>query len=327
VLLPWTAPGRMVAPSAETVGRLLTALSVVIAFTLLAVSLILARRQLQTGRGDRRGAFRTAAVLFVLLCGGFLLRARFFPRLDIEYERLGLILSLSLYNAVNVWLFYIALEPYVRRFWPQLLIGWTRVISGHTRDPLVGRDVLVGVAAGSIVAFLIASRELVPRILGLRPVTPDLSGTLLLLGSRHVIAVALQTVRRAVGSAMQLVGVVVFLKIVVKRTWLVLLLSTVAILPIAMSGTFAAQELAIESLIAVAAIALALAVLLRFGLLSLVVMFYTFMLIEAFPPTVDFSRPYAGVSVGLLAAIAGLSIFGFVASRGDEPLFGRAILD
>ena len=47
----------------------------------------------------------------------------------------------------------------------------------------------------------------------------------------------------------------------------------------------------------------ALAVLLRFGLLSLVVMFYTFMLIEAFPPTVDFSRPYAGISVGLLAAI------------------------
>ena len=39
------------------------------------------------------------------------------------------------------------------------------------------------------------------------------------------------------------------------------------------------------------------------------------------------------VSAGLkerwesLAAIAGLSIFGFVASRGDEPLFGRAILD
>jgi hypothetical protein len=54
VLLPWTAPGRMVAPSADTVGRLLTTLSVVIAFTLLAVSLILARRQPQTGRGDRR---------------------------------------------------------------------------------------------------------------------------------------------------------------------------------------------------------------------------------------------------------------------------------
>ena len=31
---------------------------------------------------------------------------------------------------MTVWLFYVALEPYVRRFWPQLLIGWTRALSG-----------------------------------------------------------------------------------------------------------------------------------------------------------------------------------------------------
>jgi hypothetical protein len=29
----------------------------------------------------------------------------------------------------------------------------------------------------------------------------------------------------------------------------------------------------------------------------------------------------------LLAVIAGLSLFGFYASRGDEPLFGRPLLD
>jgi hypothetical protein len=56
-------------------------------------------------------------------------------------------------------------------------------------------------------------------------------------------------------------------------------------------------------------------------------MFYTFLLIETFPLTADFSRPYAGISLGLVAIIAALSVFGFVASRGDEPVFGRAILD
>ena len=60
---------------------------------------------------------------------------------------------------------------------------------------------------------------------------------------------------------------------------------------------------------------------------SLVVTFYTFLLTEVFPLTIDFSRPYAGLSVSLLIGIAGLSILGFVASRGDEPLFGRTILD
>jgi hypothetical protein len=68
-------------------------------------------------------------------------------------------------------------------------------------------------------------------------------------------------------------------------------------------------------------------VLLRFGLLSLVVMFYTFMLIEIFPPTTDFSRPYAGAAAVLLACIAGFSIFGFYASHGDEPSLGRPLLN
>jgi hypothetical protein len=63
------------------------------------------------------------------------------------------------------------------------------------------------------------------------------------------------------------------------------------------------------------------------GLLALVVTFYTFLLIEAFPLTADLARPYAGASILLLLGIAGLSVFGFYASRGGEPMFGRALLD
>jgi hypothetical protein len=45
---------------------------------------------------------------------------------------------------------------------------------------------------------------------------------------------------------MQLVCAVVFLKIAVRRTWVVLLLGSLAMVPIAMSGTFAADHLPIE---------------------------------------------------------------------------------
>ena len=44
-----------------------------------------------------------------------------------------------------VWLLYIALEPHIRRVWPGIMIGWSRLLAGSVRDPLVGRDVLVGV--------------------------------------------------------------------------------------------------------------------------------------------------------------------------------------
>ena len=43
-----------------------------------------------------------------------------------------------------VWIFYMALEPYVRRIWPEMVISWSRLLAGRWFDPLVGRDVLAG---------------------------------------------------------------------------------------------------------------------------------------------------------------------------------------
>ena len=87
VLPPWTTPGRMVQPPRSATGRVLTAFSVVIAFAILAVAALLARRHLRTGRGDRQGAFRTAAVTFVTLLAGFLLGTRVF--LDLAWRTNG----------------------------------------------------------------------------------------------------------------------------------------------------------------------------------------------------------------------------------------------
>jgi serine/threonine-protein kinase len=256
-----------------------------------------------------------------------MLGARVYAAPEAEYELLGRILSVALYVAVTVWLFYVALEPYVRRFWPQLLIGWTRALSGRLRDPLVGRDVLVGVAAGMIGAMLIASRLLVPRALGLPLTAPELPDPSILFGTRFAMSSAIQIVRRAIVDSMQIVGIVVFLKIIVRRNWLVFLLGTLAVLPIAMSGTFAGEQLALELAISLAGIALVFTVLLRFGLLALIITIYTFLAIEGIPLTTDMSKPYAGAALLLSAAIAGFSVLGFYASRGGQPLFGRTLLD
>jgi len=327
VIPPWTIPARTAIETSTRLNRILTGAAVVVAFVLLVASAMLARRHLRSGRGDRRGAFRTAAVMVVSLGTGFLLGSRVYGAPAAEYELLGVIAALTLYVALNAWLFYLAFEPYVRRFWPQLLIGWTRALSGQLRDPLVGRDVLVGVAAGMIGAFLIASRELIPRALGLPLAAPQLPSALLLSGIRFTLPIALELVRRAMLNAMQLVAIAVLLKILVKRTWIVLAVGAFIVLPVAMSGTFAAQQPIVEIAIVLCGIALMFAVLLRFGLLSLIVTFYVFLAIESFPLTTDLSRPYAGAAMLLALVIAALSLFGFSSSRGDEPLFGRTLLD
>jgi hypothetical protein len=40
-----------------------------------------------------------------------------------------------------------ALEPYARRVAPRWMVSWTRLLEGRVKDPMVGRDVLSGLAA------------------------------------------------------------------------------------------------------------------------------------------------------------------------------------
>jgi len=47
-------------------------------------------------------------------------------------------------KSLFTWIFYIALEPFVRRRWLELIISWSRLMAGDFRDPLVWRDVPVG---------------------------------------------------------------------------------------------------------------------------------------------------------------------------------------
>src|SRR2546428_13674535 len=53
-------------------------------------------------------------------------------------------------SALILWTFYLALEPEVRSRWPRILIGWMRLLSGRVRDAMVGRETLLGVAAGIV---------------------------------------------------------------------------------------------------------------------------------------------------------------------------------
>jgi hypothetical protein len=61
---------------------------------------------------------------------------------------LGLVimgLSFAAFAAGILWLMYVAIEPYVRRHWPDALISWTRLQAGRLRDPLVASHIMLGV--------------------------------------------------------------------------------------------------------------------------------------------------------------------------------------
>ena len=82
-------------------------------------------------------------------------------------------LAFATYRVGLVWVFYIALEPYARRLWPEMLVSWVRLFGGRFRDPLVGRDLLVGTVLG--VALPLTNRLIrwIPARFKLTPFQPD----------------------------------------------------------------------------------------------------------------------------------------------------------
>ena len=150
---PWTRPERM-QPHQPTAGqRAFLVILMVSMLSMLVVGALLARRNLRLGRGDRRGAFRLAAFVFGAWAVAWFFGAHHVPNINefvLFYEFLGWGLVWSCF----VWVLYIAMEPYVRRRWPATLVSWSRLLAGGFRDPLVGRDVLVGLSLGAFAVVL-----------------------------------------------------------------------------------------------------------------------------------------------------------------------------
>jgi hypothetical protein len=115
--------------------------------TLLA-ALVLAQHNLRLGRGDVRSARRLAVFVFVLAMLDWLLGERHSSAFREEASAVLLWTSRATFMAVIAWFTYVAVEPYVRRLWPQTIVTWSRLIAGRFRDSLVGRDLLVGTVLG-----------------------------------------------------------------------------------------------------------------------------------------------------------------------------------
>jgi serine/threonine-protein kinase len=130
---------------------------------ILLAGIVIARRNLRLGRGDRKGAFRLALAWLLVGMLDWILTAHHVSSVSRELSSFTKETAIILAFASSIWVSYIALEPFVRRYRPQLLFSWTRLLSGRFRDPLVGRDLLIGTAFGGFVAVVRESFSPFPR--------------------------------------------------------------------------------------------------------------------------------------------------------------------
>jgi serine/threonine-protein kinase len=132
----------------------------------IVLSALLAWRNFRANRGDILGANRAAAFVFAVEWLGLLLNAHHVAAAD-ELRILVSATVNALVLTAIIWALYLALEPYVRRRWPQSMISWSRVLSGGLRDPLVGGHMLFGVTLGIGLALIHSGARLAAEHNGL----------------------------------------------------------------------------------------------------------------------------------------------------------------
>ncbi len=324
---PWSRPPRV--PPGESRSRS-NAFQIFLAslFTVLLVGgALLARRNLRLSRGDRRGAMRVAAFIFLSFMLSWALVASHVGNIS-EYPLFIQGLGSSLFFAGLSWLIYIAMEPLIRRRWPDSLITWTRLLSGRFTDPLVGRALLAGALLGVFEGVWSEVGQLTLRAFQAAPPIPPFSWDDTLLGPRFVAGHLVE------GSAVSMLLALAFallfflLRAVLRKEWLAVG-AFALIMAVPLSGV-ARENLGQGGSIATAfGLVLAAAmilVFLRFGLLALVFGLYFGHFLE-FPLTTDSSAWYAGTSLFLLIVLAALAAYGFRIATAGRPLFSGARLD
>jgi hypothetical protein len=319
VIRPWT-PGQGQAAPQPTAVRAAQKVAIVVLLTLVVGAILLARYNLAHGRGDLRGASRLAVYVCVLILAGWAIEASHVPTMW-ELALFALGLSYALFAGATVWLFYVALEPFIRRLWPRTIISWSRLLAGQLRDPLVGRDILVGSSCGALFG-LIQWVELMGRSqLGFHPfpIRPALDP---LLGSRFLASAAIAFSYSAILNTLGLFVFLFLLRLVLRRDWLAGGTLVVGATLIGMVNTDVPLLTAALNLIALVVF---VTLLLRFGLVAVAVAnFVAHALTLGFPISMEFSRWYGGGTVVVLLALTAVGVFAFRLSQGRRTAAGRA---
>ena len=343
IVAPWTLPTNedrgLGQTSGERVGLLMRTAVAPLAF---AIAVLLALRNLRLGRGDRRGALRLS--LFILAVGA--------ASNALETGDLQVLTKAPpdvVFVPAFVWLLYIALEPHIRRIWPEIMIGWSRLLAGSVRDPLVGRDVLVGVlvAIGNGLIFglhtflrswsgrppqfpvgasgnpfdgmaassdlLLGGRYALSRIVGSMVSIPVLLGTMVTFLLLFVLFVLLR--RRSLAMAAMILGLTV-IYVVAHGGWLLANAPADYFAPsVADVVLFAGVQTAIV-LVAV-----------RFGLLTMLVASFVSVLLTLLPIAIDSSVPYASSSRLIVATVIALAAYGWHTALAGRPMLGAVFLE
>jgi Protein kinase domain len=287
------------------------------------LGVLLAARNIRAGRADWHGASCLTLFLLGVSVLAWLVGGHHAPSVPGEVAQAVALLSKYGFEAALTGLFYLALEPAVRRRWPWGQTAWNRLLAGRLRSPLVGRDVLAGLVLGVGLVLLPLVLGLVAEALRLPPPTPRAPGPPSPHGPLPPLTATLLIPVVGVNGALEVFLLAFLLSLLLRRPWLywpafvaLWSLVTFAALPQATAG---ARALMLTwgglhwAMIA--------AFVYRFGWLGNMVGASCTTWVAQTPLTAEVNAWYFGWSLLGVAVVLGLAAYGFVTATGGRRLF------
>jgi len=315
---PWTRPNRT--PTVENKGRAGAIMALIVAFLTTAAGMWFAVGNLARGRGDRQTAWRLACIAFAVGMATFLFHVHFVQSFSMVLLAI-LAISTSLFVAGTLWVLYIALEPYVRRLWPQTIISWTRLMSGRFRDPLVGRDLVSGVVMGLSWILVFEIGTLFRVRAGGAPQFPTQE---YLMGLREAAGAWLSTLVISILGTLFFFFTLVLLRMLVRNAWLAAALF-VALFTI--PRVLGSDQVFIDTVVWATIYAIAAVAVVRFGLVVLGIASLMANVLLNLPYTLDFSYWYATQCFFIALIFVAIGVWGVYTSLAGKSIFGKNILE
>ncbi len=323
IIDPWDRPPAAPDHLGSTRERALDILLLSVFFVAILSGVLLAWRNLRLGRGDRKGAFRLAAFVFAVFICGWVFSAHHVATEEEAFNFMAEVRG-TLFVACFFWVVYLAFEPFVRRRWPGRIVSWSRLLAGNFRDPLVGRDILIGAVFGvGIILCHFYLSDLAPAWLGYPPREPwfDFPATRL-LGLRSFATGLMYQIYASLLQPFILLLLLLLFYIVLRSERLAALILW-ALAALALGLTKEAPGAPFAALAAF----MCVWVLYRYGLLALVSATFFLHLVIFYPITSEFSAWYAGDFLPALVVTLALAVYGFRVSLGGRALFRGGLLE
>jgi len=320
---PWIRPHREEETQLTTAARVaLIAVVCIIIFVVLG-AIYFGRRNFRQGRGDQKGALQVSIGVAAASMVAWVLHAHHVAAAADEVSLIFNGMAISLLIGFCAWALYFALEPFVRRRTPQLLISWSRLLGGQFRDPLIGRDILVGGLGAGLLAIGLFIDNALPYWFDFPGETPISVASSVLGSPREALSSLLSVLLSAIVSSLITLTILFLFRAFVRIEWLSVALTWALILLTNLGG----ENFKLELPAALLSATVVVFVLVRFGILALLCTQFFANVLLAAPFAFDFSRWYAPRGIFVLLLLVATWLWGLRLALGGRPFLKLAMDD